>query len=192
MAMKKAIMLTRAALCCALPMSLTGCETAIMSGGTLLAHDLFNQQPHNFTAQNYAVADYLIQQAETYIDRTSLIIAKPLIDMQTPKMTSTLAKLIPEQIGVRLSQLGYRANLKAVSTTPETIYLGAGEDGEEADFILTGHYFRAKSGLDIKTRIIDIKNDRIVASFDYTIDYDAEVRDLAAPKPVIVKLSESE
>lgn len=187
--MKKAALITKTALCLTFPLSLMGCETLTYSGAALVANDIFNQQPHNFTAQNYAVADYLLQHARSYLNRGSLIKAKPLIDMEAPELTSTLAKLIPEQVGVRLSQLGYTVNLSDVTTVPETAYMNAGEEaGKEPEFILTGHYIRSRPHLEIKSRIIDVKSNRIIASFDYTIDYDARVRELAEPKPLITKL----
>lgn len=166
----------------------TACEQAILGGAAFTANEVINQEDLNLAAKNYAVADYVIQQARTYVKRDSLIVADPLTDIETPEMTATIAKLIPEQIGIRISQLGYRVDLGKVSTTPETNYLRPGfAEGEKPDFVLTGHYLRRRKGLDVKIRIVDLKNDAIVGSFDYTIKNEHQLRKLSDPQPKIVK-----
>lgn len=179
--------------------TLTGCNAVVAGAGYVAADRYINAEGANLAAQNYAVADYLLQQARTYVKRDSLIMAEPLTDLQTPEVSTTIARLIPEQIGIRLSQLGYRIDLGAVTTGPDTNYLRPSlKSGESPDFIITGTYLRAQSGrffggdiLDVKARIIDVKNDRIVASFDYPIEADADLRKLSEPKPKIMRVSES-
>lgn len=170
-------------------LAITGC-TAIMAGsGYVAAQNYMNKEGINLAAQNYAVADFLIQQAETYIKPTSLIVAEPLSDIQTPEVSTTIARLIPEQIGIRLSQLGYRVDLAQVTNSADTNYLRpAMKTGEKADFVLTGNYLRRNSTLDVKVRIIDVNRNRIVAVFDYPIEMDSEMRKLANPRPTIMRV----
>ena len=169
--------------------TLTGCEVAMLSAGYVAADRIINEEDPNFAAQNYAVADFLIQQADTFVERDDLIMAEPLVDIQTPEISTTLAKLIPEQIGIRLSQLGYRVDLGQVTTTADTNYLRPSlKSGEKPDFIITGNYLRkTQRDIEVKTRIIDLKNDRIVAVFDYPVHMSRNVKELSEPKPKIIR-----
>lgn len=179
-----------------LPLSLfalSGCTAVLAGAGIVAADQIFNEEDPNFAAQNYAVADFLIQQADTFIGRDDLIAAEPLRDIQTPEISTTIAKLIPEQIGVRLSQLGYRLDLGEVTTMADTNYLRPSmRSGEKPDFIITGSYLRkTNKDIEVKARIVDLKNERIVAVFDYPIHMTRGVRDLSTPKPRIIRTTQS-
>jgi len=169
--------------------ALSGCEPLMVGAGLVAANEIINEQDPNFAAQNYAVADYLISQADTYIDRDDLILAEPLTDIQAPEISTTIAKLIPEQIGVRLSQLGYRLDLSRVATSGTTSYVRpALTENRKPDFLITGNYLRRTNhDIDIKARIIDLKTNSIVAVFDYSIYMTRGVRDLSTPKPKIIR-----
>ncbi len=182
--------ITLISLACAAIMPSAACTHAILGGAAYTVSEIMNREDINLAAKHYAVADYLIQQASTFIKRGDLIVAEPLTDIQTPEMGTTIAKLIPEQIGVRLSQLGYRIDLGAVTTTPDTNYLRPSlTNGEEAEFVLTGHYLRRRKALDVKVRIVDIRKGTIVAAFDYTIPNDQQIRDLSEPQAKIMKVT---
>ena len=179
-----------------LPLALTalsGCTVALATAGYVAADRIINEEDPNFAAQNYAVADFLIQQARTYIGRQHLVTAEPLTDIQSPEISTTIAKLIPEQIGIRLSQLGYRVDLSEVTTSADTSYLRPSlKSGEKPDFIITGNYLRKTNrDIDVKTRIIDLKNDRIVAVFDYEVNMTRGVKELSEPKPKIIRTTQS-
>lgn len=175
-------------------MSLSGCTAVLAGAGIVAADQYINEEDTNFAAQNYAVADFLIQQADTFIGPRSLVLAEPLTDIQAPEISTTIAKLIPEQIGIRLSQLGYRMDLTKVTTSADTNYLRPSvEPNEKPDFILTGNYLRRNSrDVDVKTRIIDLKNNRIVAVFDYQIEISRSARDLSKPKPKIIRTTQTQ
>ena len=174
-------------------LALAGCTHAIVGAGIIAADQIINEEDPNFAAQNYAVADFLIQQAETFIGPNDLVTAEPLTDIQSPEVSTTIAKLIPEQIGIRLSQLGYRMDLSQVTTTADTSYLRPSlKPGEKPDFIITGNYLRKTDrDIDIKTRIIDLNQNRIVAVFDYPIHMTRGVRELSTPKPKIIRTTQS-
>ncbi len=175
-------------------LALTGCTHALVGAGIVAADQIINEEDPNFAAHNYAVADFLIQQANTYIGRNDLITAEPLTDTQTPEISTTIAKLIPEQIGIRLSQLGYRVDLGQVTTTSDTNYLRPSlKAGEKPAFIITGNYVRKTNrNIEVKTRIIDLKENRIVAVFDYPLHMSRGVRELSTPKPKIIRTTDLE
>lgn len=155
------------------------------------AHGIFPQEETNFNQQSYAVADYLIQQASTFIKRGDLIIAQPLSDSEQPGMSSNFSKMIPEQIGVRLSQLGYRMDLSSVASSPDTNYLKPSiANGEKPDFVLSGTYMRRRIEMDVSMRIVDIKAGRVIASYDYIMPLTREVNKLATPTPKIIRMSD--
>lgn len=169
-------------------LNLSGCTAVVAGAGFVAANEQLKDGP-NFAGQNYAVADFLIQQADTFISPKDLITVEPLTDIQSPEISTTIAQIIPEQIGVRLSQLGYRVDLSQVTTTPDTNYLRPDlKPGEKPNFILTGNYLRKNRDLDVKTRIIDLEKNRIVAVFDYTIKMTGDIRALSAPKPKIMRV----
>mgnify|MGYP006943317722 CR=1 FL=1 len=157
--------------------SLAACDVLFVSGAAMTAHHYLNEEDPNFAAQNYAVADFLIQQADTYIKHDSLIVAEPLVDIETPEITTTIARLIPEQVGVRLSQLGYLVDLSKVTTSPDTNYLRPARDAtREPEFLITGHYLR--------------KSERDVAVFDYPVHMSRRLQNLSTPKPVIIRTTD--
>ena len=175
-------------------LALSGCTHALVGAGVIAADQIINEEDPNFAAQNYAIADFLIQQADTYVGREDLIAAEPLTDIQSPEISTTIAKLIPEQIGIRLSQLGYRVDLGEVTTTADTNYLRPSlKSGEKPDFIITGNYLRKTNrDIDVKTRIIDLKQNRIVAVFDYNLKMSRGVKELSTPKPKIIRTTQSQ
>ena len=169
--------------------ALSGCEVMLAGAGFVAANEIINEQDPNFTALNYAVADFLISQADTYIDRDDLVVAEPLTDVQTPEISTKIAYMIPEQIGVRFSQLGYQMDLSKVATSGSTSYVRpALDESRKPDFLITGNYVRqTNNDIDVKTRIIDLKTNRIVAVYDYSIYMTRGVRDLSTPKPKIIR-----
>jgi TolB-like protein len=169
--------------------SLTACTAAFLDTA---AHGIFTQEKTNLTEKNYAVADYLIGQAQTYINRHhDTIRATPLADRNQPEMDSKIGRIIPEQIGVRFSQLGYSVDLASVSTSEDTAVLtpGTKRDERKPDFLLSGSFTRGRSDMDVSLRLIDAANNRVVAAFDYKLPLTRDVNDLAAPQPRIMRMT---
>lgn len=167
---------------------LNACTPAVIGAGAYAANKYHHENQTDFAAQNYAVADYLYQQAQTFIKPKHIVSAQPLTNLDSPEIKTKLDQIIPEQIGVRLSQLGYKIDLSAVSTTADTEILNRGES--EADFLLTGNYIRNGREMDVKTRIIDIENKRVVATFDYTTRLIGDVGAMSKPITRIERISE--
>jgi TolB-like protein len=168
-------------------LSAAGCTAVAMN---TVAHGIFPDEETNYTAQNYAAADYLVQQAKTYLDRYSLIRAMPLADSEQPGMESVFGKMIPEQVGVRLSQLGYRMDLSQVATTDDLNYIQqSGSDAKNPPFILSGTFTRRRIEVDVNLRMIDTRNGRIIAVFDYVLPRNREVDELSRPKPQIIRMT---
>ena len=176
-------------------LALPACESGIvntMEGiGDDISTTILGQRDLNMTPQNYAAADYLISQANTFINRRyDLIIIEPLNDVNQPGMTSQISKMIPEEIGIRLSQLGYRIDLGNVATAADTNYLRpAISKGEKPDYVLSGTYHRKRNEMDVSLRIVDIGEQRVLASYDYILPLTNDMEDLAKPQPKIVRVT---
>ncbi|MCB9982784.1 MAG: hypothetical protein H6861_03785 [Rhodospirillales bacterium] len=163
-----------------------GCSSEMLDTAT---YGIFPQSETNFKEQNYAAADYLIQQARTFIGRGDLMIAEPLSDTKQPGMSSTISKMIPEEIGIRLSQLGYRMDLSRVATGAGANYLKPSiTQGEKPDFVLSGSYLRRRIEMDVSLRIVDTRAGRVIASYDYIMPLNRETAELAKPQPKIVRM----
>jgi hypothetical protein len=169
---------------------LGGCSAAFMDTA---ARGIFPQEEVNLTAKNQAAADYMIQQAETFLTKGSTLVeAVPLRDVQQPDLPSSrLGKMIPEQVGIRLAQLGYRMNLDPVLTSADTSFMRpAALTGQEADYTLSGTYLRRRKDIDVSLRIAGTQSGRVIASFDYTIPMNREIAELSEPKTRIFRLEE--
>ena len=167
-------------------LALTGCSSEFLDTRT---YGIFPQQETNFTEQNYAVADYLSGQAYSFINKRDLIVAELLTDQEQPGMTSTLSKMIPEQVGIRLSQLGYRMDLSKVATSADTNYLKPSiASGEKPDFVVSGTYLRRRIEMDVSMRIIDVRAGRVVAAYDYILPLTRETNEMATPAPKIERV----
>jgi hypothetical protein len=156
----------------------TGGCTAILLDTA--ANNIFVEKKTNFAEKNYAAADYLIQQAKSYVSRYDVITAQPLSDIDQPGMSSTFGKMVPEQMGVRLSQLGYTVDLDNVAISPDLAYL------RPAD----GYIQNKRDDMDVSLRMIDARNNQVVAVFDYTLPMTREIADLAKPQAQIIRLPE--
>lgn len=173
--------------CVATVLALGGCTAAFLNTA---AHGIFTQEETNFREKNFATADYLVGQARAFIKRNDLVVAEPLSDVHQPGMESEMSKMIPEQIGVRMSQLGYRMDLEKVATSKDTNYLRpAKSDNAKPKYILTGTFLRQRRDMDVSVRIVDAGNARVIAAFDYTLPLTREINELASPQPKIIRMT---
>jgi hypothetical protein len=169
---------------------LGGCTAAFMDTA---ARGIFPQEEVNMTAKNQAAADYMIQQAETFLTKGSTLVeAVPLRDVQQPDLPpARLGMMIPEQVGIRLAQLGYRMDLDQVLTSADRNFMRpAIRTGEEADYTLSGTYLRRRKDIYISLRIAGTQSGRVIASFDYTIPMNKEINQLSEPKTQIFRVQE--
>lgn len=167
---------------------LAGCSAAFMDPS---AYNIFQQEKVNLTEKSYAAADYIDQQARNFVSKTSLIRAVPLEDADEPRLTSDFAKQVPEQVGIRLGQLGYRLDLSGVLVTENTDYLRPGMGaGEQPRFILGGTYARRRTDVDVSLRIMDAQSQRVVAVFDYSMPMDRGIGDASKPEARIFQTGE--
>jgi len=173
---------------------LWGCSTAGTILGTATeAVSFFQREDVNLKEKNYAAADYLTQQTREFIKDGQLVRAEPLIDNQAPQIGTALARVIPEQVGVRLSQLGYTMDLRPVAgETEEANYLKPGSAAavRQASFILSGTYVRQRRDVAVNLRVTRVNDGRVVAAFDYMMPVDREISRMLESEPRIFKVEE--
>ena len=166
-------------------LALAGCSSVFMDPS---AYKIFQQQDVNIMEKSYAAADYIDQQAKNFVTHSALMKAVPLEDALGPQLTSNFAKLIPEQVGTRMAQLGYRVDLSDVSVSDNPNYLRPAMGANEtARFTLGGSYARRRNDVDVALRIIDTQSNRVVASFDYTMPLNRDIGEMSEPEARIFK-----
>ena len=165
-------------------------QTVIGAGGYAIYKKHFAPDDINLTEKNYAAADYLTQQASTYIARGDVIKARSLTILGTPELTSQLARMIPAQVGTRLAQLGYNMDLSEVAEDADQTMYQTVNRKQTPDHSLTGTYRRAKNDLQITMRIVEAANNRVIGAFEYHVPYSRELRKLAEPEARIFVVDE--
>jgi hypothetical protein len=169
--------------------ALGGCAAAVAVDQA--AQKILVPDKVNFREKNFATADYLLGQARGFVKPQDLIVAEPLMDRKQPGMESDMATLIPEQIGVRMSQLGYRIDLQNVVPAQNANYLKPAREALSASpkFTLSGNFLRQRRAVDVNVRLVEIASGRVVAAFDYMLPLTREVRELSAPEPQIIRMT---
>ena len=168
---------------------LSACQPMVMGGASLgIQHiKLFENPDINLKAKNYAAADYLVGQAHTFLDQGDVIEVTPLLNIDDPETPADIATMIPEDIGERLIQLGYRADMDAVATVP----IDPIKSMPKRDYVLSGYYKSVSKKLTVNLKLTAVELGRVVATFDYVMPTNREIRKLSKPKPRIIKIERS-
>lgn len=164
---------------------LGACTGALWGGSALGLHELniFQNPDVNLRAKNYAAADYMIQQAATFVRKDRDVVRlMPLVNFRDPKTPAQIGRLISDQIGARWTQLGYKIDATHVAQPAEVI----ASSSAEAQYILNGHYVEDRPHLNISLRLVDVKTNQSVGAFDYMMTTNREIREMAKPKPQIM------
>lgn len=167
---------------------LTACSAAFLDTSAL---GIFQRKDINLTEKNYAAADFLIQQGINFVNKGDLIKATPLSESNEQHKVTKIAKIIPEEAGIRLAQLGYRLDLAEVTSSPDANYLKPQMiAGEEPKFLIGGSYLRRRLEMDVSLRITEVKTSRVVAAFNYTLPMNRDINEISAPEIEIYRTTE--
>jgi len=152
----------------------------------------------NLKEINYATADYMISQIYTYVSRYNDVIkVNPLVNIDQPTLATKVGAVVSGQVGERFAQLGYQMDLTDVTTTDEDVLARDSTQNKNPNFILSGHYqvadnFLSASDMNVNLRILDTRNGRIIATYDYVLPYTSQLRELGKAEPKIFKLPQSQ
>lgn len=183
------------ALCVAAPIVLTGCSgqpafRAVAAGVSATAQGWFLRPDVNLKEKNYAAADFIEPKLKKPIGPFKVIRAQPLHEVDNPGITSPLGMKIPEEIGLRLIDLGYKVDLGEVASEVNTeFYAGSPIGMQDPEFILTGSYLRNRKDLDVHLRVVETRSSHVIASFDYKMALTVEVRKLSETPTRIFRVS---
>lgn len=149
---------------------------------------IFQTQDANMLARNTAAADYMVDQMRSFVGMSDIIRAAPLSDPQEKNLAAPIGSVIPEQVGLRLIQLGYKVDLQDVSDADNPSgFENAPFPKGGHNFTLGGTYEHTRKDLMVHLRLIDDRSGRVVAAFDYGLPYDREVGKKSSPKPKIYR-----
>ena len=166
----------------------SGCSKAFLDTSSF---GVFQKTEVNLTNRSYIAADYLVGQANTFIGENDLVKATTLADGDEANTYSKIGRIISEQVGVRLSQLGYRMDLSEVSNDRAINYLKpAIHANEKPAFVLSGTCLRRRLEMDVSLRIVDTRSHRIIAVFDYSLPMNREIAELSEPETRIFKVTD--
>lgn len=166
---------------------LQGCAVSMVSAAKEAGIEFLFGKDVNLTASSYGAADFLVQQAETYIEHFDLIKMEKLVHVDAPDLTSDLASVIPEQVGARLIQLGYRMDVSEVATEIAQTLPQDSRSQVKPDHIVTGTYriIEKEDAVRINLRFVTYETARVIGTFQYHIPYNSEIKKLAEPRPRI-------
>lgn len=165
---------------------LTGCK-AIDKTFDLATYSIFLDEDVDITAYSQQAADILYDQDKGFLSPNASIEVRRLKNIHAPETTSDLAKIIPEQVGIRLSQLGQPTDLAAVRMDDTIAYQGAYTKSLRPSAVLEGNYRRDGTDMIIHLSVTSLANQRIIAAYSFRLPLNRDVAELAQPLAIIEK-----
>lgn len=157
--------------------SLSACAAALSS------MDSSNDNVSSLAQDSYGAADMLVQQSRSFIDHDTKLEITPLTDLDNPGEVTNFGHMVSSQIASRFVQLGYNVVLSPMepgfenaAVPTQTAQPGSGVAEKT---IIAGRYARAKNDVLINLRLIENGTGRVLASYDYAIDYTRDVKELS-------------
>ena len=163
---------------------LGGCAYAIFGAAAV---KYYKSEDPNLVQSSYAAADYLLQQSNTYYDRDTPITVLPLSDESRMGLSSRFGYTIGHQVGSRFAQLGYTVDLSDVPLTDETA-LDVKSLPQKPKIMLSGSYKRARPEMEVNLHITEIESGFRIASFQYLIAYNSDIRKMSDPEIRIMRV----
>ncbi len=176
-------------------LSLTGCFgealtfKAVTAGISAAAHGVFSDPDVNLKEKNYAAADFLAVDMKGAVSPHDIIAVKPLEEADQPGITSAFGLSVPEGIGLRFSDLGYKVWLHEVATEGHDNLYPVPPKGVKERFQLGGRYLVRKDHVDVYLRVVDMKTGVAVSHFDYQMPLSLELKKLTKTQTRIFRTS---
>ncbi len=151
---------------------------------------IFSQPDVNLKEKNYAAADFLVGQMSSRVGKSSAILVQPLEEMDNAGISSPLGAYIPEGVGLRFSELGYRVWLHQVAANGNSGLYSPPPENSKPAFILKGTYKSNNDNLAVFLRLVNVRSSQVVASFDYELPLSREVRDMSKTQTRIFRVAD--
>lgn len=140
-----------------------------------------------FIQANYLAAESLQRQLGSDLGRATLLTAT-LVNIDALGSSSTLGRLISEQVSARFTQGGYRM---VEMKFQNSVYM-ARDQGElmltrevhklaseyEAQAVIVGSYGESKDYVLINLKVVEPRTNHILAVYDYSLPIDENVRQM--------------
>ncbi len=133
----------------------------------------------DLTESSFVAADRLLGNALVRLEPEHVILVTTLADIDNLRDSSSLGRLISEQLSARLAQQGYQVResrlqdrLSIISRrgefvlSRETRYLA---ESYQAQAVLAGNYAAAKDVLYVNLRLVEVKTAQVIASHAYSL-----------------------
>ena len=159
---------------------------AVVAGGGVYGYNMFKDPQVNLRAKSYAAADYIIQQTGDFINiDTDVIKLSPLVDTDRPTMSAAFGRVIPEQVGERMRQLGYKTDMSLVmpNNAPQVINTSK----RRKDYVLAGTYTLDAADMRVALKIVGAQSGQIYGTYDYTVPITEELRAQSVPQAQIYR-----
>ncbi|MET4694558.1 FlgO family outer membrane protein [Endozoicomonas lisbonensis] len=167
------------------PLLLTG---ALMLLAACKTQTVYNEpEPIDLVAVTTGASKALAKKVKNSLSADAIILSTSLANIDDLNSTSTLGRVISEQLASGLMQSGYR--LKEIKMR-SNVFISEEKAGEftlsrrlavlskshDAGAILTGTYAVASKTVYVNARLIDTGNSLVLASVDFQLPLDADMR----------------
>jgi len=153
--------------------------------------DLTHSVKYDMTSINYKAAENLLLDAKLPLE--SAIIMATVVNIDDIENSSTLGRLISEQISARFIQakmnvieMKFRENVYIKQNTGElmlTREIGKIAKTHSANAIIVGTYAVANSAVYVNIKIINPSTNIAIAATDYVLPMNRDVEDMIGKKP---------
>lgn len=143
--------------------------------------------------RSYEAADVLVRQTQDTVSLDTPLIIGTLSDINRFEQSTALGRLIPEQVGTRMAQLGYtiqevklRNSINVNNQTGSAGEFLTSRDPkdisstQQAGAVVTGTYALANTNVMVNMRIVDTQTRKILAAYDYEMPLNSDLRALSS------------
>jgi len=144
-----------------------------------------NIQDRNLVSASYKAADELLDNSrEIHLYPNKPILVASFVDIDNVQRSSTLGRIIAEQIGSRLVQQGYK--IVEVKLRTSSIFVRGVRNEDEGEFLLSrelqdislqhdahavvvGTYAKGREQAYVTAKLVRTKDSIILSSYDYSL-----------------------
>ena len=160
-------------------LALAGCaQTGLGSHGSVSAN--------NFIQANYKAAENLQAQLASRAAGNSTLLVATLANIDALDRSSTLGRLVSEQVSARFTQGGYRM---IEMKFQNSVYMARGQgelmltrqvhelaNAYSAEAVIVGSYGTSKEYVLINLKVVEPATNQVLAVYDYSLPIDENVR----------------
>jgi len=161
-----------------------------LTAGALFAtsQGVFSDPKVNLKEKNYAAADFIQSKFGKAVSTYHAIKALPLEELDHPGISSPLGRNISEGVGLRLAEIGYNVLLQDVAPYDNHDLYPAPKNEVAPRYILKGFYTVKVRDMDVILHLVDVRSNKVIARYDYTMILSREIKKLVQTPPRIFRV----